>query len=230
MRILGKTDIFFFQCQASGNEFKKCWKYQWLGNSGWHIGSDKRSSLTVSVVMAVSGSSRVAFTRKEVGDERSHFYLHETQAFQKAFSKCFVLAILRKSYMKMCFQEWPQSSPLLTKSLTGYSEESGMFFSLPHSLHSVCTLVLRVKRKGMGVKGTRVVIWGKWSLQWLQFMCVDQKWLRKIMRVECFRWMWRQVKKDNHVELRWDKEGGSVTQWEWKKSQILIPVFIQVLF
>lgn len=143
----------------------------------------KQFSYKVSVVMAVSGSSRVAFTRKEVGDERSHFYLYETQAFQEAFSKCFVLATLRKRNMKMCFQGWPQSSPLLTKSLRDDSEEICMFFSLFHLLQSVCTLLLRVKRKGMGVKGTRVVIGSKWSLQWIQFKCIDQKWLRNIIIV-----------------------------------------------
>lgn len=92
------------------------------------------------------------------------FIFYETQAFQKAFSKSFVLAILRKSYMKYVFRN-DHSVLLCSPKDSGYHEESCMLPSLSPSLHSVCTLILRVKRKGTGVKGTTGVSRDKWGLQ-----------------------------------------------------------------
>lgn len=66
---------------------KKLWMTHWQWQKAFYS--------TLSVVRAVSGFSRVASTRNELEDERSHLCFYETQAFQKAFSKGFVLAILR---------------------------------------------------------------------------------------------------------------------------------------
>lgn len=162
---------------------RKLWMTQWQ----WQ----KELSYTVSVVREVSGFSRVASTRNELGDERSHLYFLWDTGISESLFKELCVGNTEKELHEICFQEWSQCSPLLTKRLTGSHEESCMLPPLSPSLHSVCTLILRVKRKGTRVKGTTGVSRDKWGLQWIQFMCMDKKWLRKII-IEYFRWMHSQ--------------------------------------
>lgn len=151
--------FFFFWCQASRNELKRHGRHQWLGNSGWHIGHDKRS--TVSAVVAVTGSDRVVSTTGWW--EEALLSLWVLEAFQKVFSKLcvgtfdilprYLPTILKKSTLKCVFRN-DRGDPICSPKAPQGTVKSFVLVSLPPlASFSPHNGVHRVKRKEKGVKG-----------------------------------------------------------------------------
>ena len=161
------------------------WKHQWLGNSRWHIGHDKRSSVHSVSISGSSWSWQGGLCHRV----RRHFCLYECQRHFRKYFESSVLAIQRKRTSKCVFRNDSRDPLCSPKALQRVGKRVLCFCHFPHLCRSVYTMVFtgeeeRERSKGDPRIGTRVVICANWSLQWIQLMCIDQKPLRMMMIID----------------------------------------------